>query len=91
MLSFTLLPAQRTRGNSTHEEEQVYRLRSISMTPTPVPALPPELIARIMRAALAAEGSTAHGRLSLVCGAWRDTLRSAHCVGLVIVACTCNA
>ncbi len=44
-----------------------------------LPALPPELMERIARAALAVEGADmrAWARLSLVCRTWRESLRGA--------------
>ncbi len=47
--------------------------------PSALSALPPDLMACVARAALTAEGSTVQARrhLSLVCRAWRDSLRGA--------------
>ncbi len=47
------------------------------MSPAPLPVLPPDVLGRIARAALAAEDDDvrAWGRLSLVCRTWRDSLR----------------
>ena len=50
------------------------------MTPAQLPVLPSDVMDCIARATLAAEGSTvqARARLSLVCSAWRDSLRGVH-------------
>ncbi len=49
------------------------------MDPSPFSALPADVMGCILRAALAASGSTmrARRRLSRVCRAWRDSLRGA--------------
>ena len=51
-----------------------------SMAQVLQPELPPELMSRIAREALAAEGSGVQAwvRLSLVCRPWRDYLRGTH-------------
>jgi len=58
------------------------------MNPSPLSALPADVLGCIMRAALAADGGTMRARrsLSLVCRMWRDSLRGtrpAPVVGLV--------
>lgn len=61
------------------------------MTPAPLPALPSDVMDCIARATLAAEGSTvqARARLSLVCSAWRDSLRSALATPSAVVLSSC--
>jgi len=52
-----------------------------NMNAAPLPTLPPDVMARIARAALAAEEAGLHerawARLSSVCRTWRDSLRGA--------------
>lgn len=62
------------------------------MTPALLPALPPDAMGCVARAALTAEGSTAkaRARLSLVCRRWRESLRGPHHFQVSTVSAHCS-
>ena len=55
---------------------------SVSMSLVPLPELPSDVLGCIRRAVLLLDGGNAQAwaRLSLVCRAWRESLRGALCV-----------
>ena len=59
--------------------------RGVTISPAPLPALPQDVLGRIARAVLDLEGSDAQAwaRLSLVCRAWRESLRGGWSIQLM--------